>query len=256
MPKLLLNIPDLEKAEAFLVHFVPYLTFIEEAEMLEDTSAEATKEQEENVLLYEEKDTYTVEDLEAIVAAFPSDYAWTYSDLEKYFPQNLSIKVEIIDNQIFIMPTPSSEHQIISDELVFQFNLFVRAHQLGRVLSAPMDTKLDEDNTVQPDILFIAVSRYAIIEKNYINGAPDMVVEIWSPSNTQKERERKHNLYEGKAITEYWQIEPSRKSVLVETLGEAGQYEIFSQATEIGSVRSKVLEGFEINLAALFKHVE
>ncbi len=252
MPKLLLNIPDLEKAEAFLAHFVPYLTFIEEAEILE----EAVEEQEKNVCFYEEKDTYTIEDLEAIVAAFPQDYAWTYSDLEKYFPQDLSIKVEIIDNQIFIMPTPNFYHQKISMKLSREMSFFAEKYELGEVLTAPMDTKLDEDNVVQPDILFIAVSRYAVIEKNYINGAPDMVVEIWSPGNTQKERERKHSLYEGKAITEYWQIEPSKKSVLVETLGEAGQYEIFSQADTTGSVRSKVLEGFEIDLTLLFKQIE
>lgn len=252
MPKLLLNIPDLAKAQEFLAHFVPNLAFIEEAEILEDTE-EAPENKEKKALLYEEKDTYTVEDLESIVAEFPPDYAWTYSDLEKYFPQNLPIKVEIIDNQIFIMPTPNFYHQKISMKLSREMSFYAEKYELGEVLTAPMDTKLDENNTVQPDILFIAISRYPIIEKNYINGSPDMVVEIWSPGNSPQERERKHNLYEGKAVTEYWQIEPSEKSVLVEILGEESKYEVFSQAIQTGKIRSKVLEGFEIELEELFK---
>ncbi len=249
MPKLILNIPDLAKAKEFLTHFVPNLTFIETAEILEDSKENKAQHP---MSLHEVKDIYAIEDIEAIVDKFPKDYQWTYQDLVTYFPSDLPLKIEIIHNQIYLMPTPSTTHQIISDELVFQFNLFVRAKRLGRVLSAPMDTKLDEDNVVQPDILFVGVSRYHLIEKNCIAGSPDIVVEIWSPGNTKAERKRKHDLYQSKAVTEYWQIEPTQKEVLVKTLNKYGKYEVFSEAKASGTVKSSVLEGFELDLKQLF----
>lgn len=150
------------------------------------------------------------------------------------------------------MPSPNFNHQKISMRLSRQMSFFAEEKELGEVITDPMDTKLDEDNTIQPNILFIAVTRYEIIDKNYINGAPDMVVEIWLPGNSKKERERKHSLYESKAITEYWQIEPAEKEIVVETLDENGKYQPFSQAKETGIIQSKVLEGFEIDLKKIF----
>jgi Uma2 family endonuclease len=201
---------------------------------------------------FEEKDNYTFEDIKEIAAQFPVDYKWTYQDILIYFPQDLSIKVEIINNQLFIMPTPNTTHQIISDELVFQFNVFVRKNNLGRVLAAPMDVKFDENNTVQPDILFIAVTRYEIIKEKNIEGNPTMVVEIWSPSNKKKERESKKENYRKNGVTEFWQIYPKKKEVSVEVLNEKGEYEIYSEAKQEGCIKSKVLIGFEMELSAIF----
>lgn len=106
---------------------------------------------------------------------------------------------------------------------------------------------------MQTDILFIAITRYDIIGKNYIDGLPNMVVEIWSLGNTKKDRAHKHLLYESKSVTEYWQIEPKEKSVLIETSDKNGKYKTFSKGKEEGIVKSKVLEGFEIELKILFK---
>lgn len=246
MPQIVLTIPDLEKAEEFLAHFVPNLVFIENAEILEE-------EKSENGLLYEVKHSYTVEDIEAIIAQFPKDKKWTFSDYQKYLPENVLIPVEIINNQIYVMAAPNYNHQRISNRLSSRMTFYVEDNHLGEILVSLIDVKLNENNSVQPDILFIAVTRYEIISKNYIEGAPDMVVEIWSPGNSQKERENKHQLYESKGITEYWQIEPKQKEVWVETLEENGKYEIFSQAKETGTVQSKVLEGFEMDLQKLFQ---
>jgi len=254
MPKLLLDIPDLKKAKDFLTYFVPYLTFIEEAQIIEEEN-DSFKNQEDK-LLYEPKDNYTVEDIEGIIAHFPEDYHWTSQDLEKYFPQDLKIKVEIINNQIFVMPSPNSKHQIISDELIFQFNLFIRKHNLGRIIAAPMDTKFDENNVFQPDIMFVAISSYEIIKENYIEGSPNLVVEIWSPSNSKEEGENKQKEYEKNKVTEYWQIEPKEKAVLIETLDKNNKYETFSEAKEDGIVKSKVLEGFEIDVKDIFPKVK
>ncbi len=208
---------------------------------------------EEEIKKYKEKDNYTFEDIKEIATQFPKDYKWTYQDVVNYFPQDLSIKVEIINNQLFIMPTPNTTHQIISDELVFQFNLFIRKNKLGKVLAAPMDVKFDKDNIVQPDILFIAVSKYEIIGEKNIEGTPNLVVEIWSPSNKKKERDSKRELYQKNKVTEFWQIFPKKKQVRVEVLNEEGKYNVFSEAKEEGIIQSKVLLGFEMNVADIFE---
>ncbi len=105
----------------------------------------------------------------------------------------------------------------------------------------------------QPDIIFIAVSRYYIIENKKVKGTPNLVVEIWSPSNIKKEREMKHKTYQNQGVTEYWQIFPKKQEIRIEVLNEEGKYKLFSEATKIGKVKSKVLNGFEIEIETLFE---
>ncbi len=147
--------------------------------LIEDDDLE---EDPTEVALYYDPDklAYTVEDIEAIAQHFPKNYRWTYQDLQKYFPKDLKISVQIIQNQLFIMGSPNFQHQNISEELGFQFGTFIRNNKLGKLLYAPMDIKFDADNIVQPDIIFIAVSRYEVLGEQVITGAPNLVVEIWS----------------------------------------------------------------------------
>jgi Uma2 family endonuclease len=219
----------------------------------DDDDFEEEMNEAEKPLYYDpNKLAYTVEDIEAIAQHFPKNYRWTYQDLQKYFPQDLKISVQIIQNQLFIMGSPNRNHQDISHELAFQMTIFIKANKLGKIYTAPMDVKFDEDNVVQPDIIFIAVSRYEVLGEQIIEGAPSLVVEVWSPGNKMKECEWKHQLYENQGVTEYWQIYPKKKKITVEALNEENKYEIVSQASKKGTIRSQVLAGFEIELATLF----
>jgi Uma2 family endonuclease len=193
------------------------------------------------------------EEIQAIASHFPDNYQWTYQDLQTHFPKDLKISVQVIQNQLFIMPSPSLLHQSISEELTFQMGTFLRKHKLGKLMYAPMDVKFDEDNVTQPDILFVAISRYEILGENNVRGVPDLVVKIWSPANKKKERTLKNKLYQQQGVTEYWQIFPKKKEILIEVLNENQEYEIFSQAKKEGKVRSKVLEGFELSLEDIFE---
>lgn len=121
----------------------------------------------------------------------------------RFFPEDLHIKVEIIHNKIYVTHSPNLKHQKISNELSFQLTAFVKQLNLGTVLVAPMDVKLDENNIVQPDILFIAISNYDILGEKIVKGSPDLCVEIWSPSNIKKDCEMKQKLYENRNVKEY-----------------------------------------------------
>ncbi len=201
----------------------------------------------ENIVLDKDKSYYSLEDLQKISQQFPIDKKWNFDDLSLHFPQNLKHKVEILNNKLLIMAAPSFIHQKISMKLSRELSFFVENNNLGEILTAPIDTKLDDDNGVQPDILFIAITRYQIIKENYIDGAPDMVVEIWSPSNKKKERNAKHDLYEQKGVKEYWTIFPKKREIIVEVL-ENNQYKIFSKGKKNGVIQSSVLNGFEIKI--------
>lgn len=202
-----------------------------------------------------QKSDYTVEEIEEYAALFPKKYTWKSSDIETYFPQDLKVSVQIIQNQLFIMPSPNFNHQAISEELGFQMGTFVRQHKAGKIIYAPIDVQFDEDNLLQPDIIFIAVSRYHIIENKKVQEAPNLVVEIWSPSNAKKERDMKHKIYQNQGVTEYWQIFPKKREVKVEVLNDEGKYKLFSEAKKTGTVQSKVLNGFEIEIKTLFEEM-
>lgn len=263
MPKILINIPDEEKAREFLQYFVPNLSFIQEAHILENelekpNSLEENQEpslvQEPLALYNTPKHSYTLEDIQAIAGQFPSDHRWTYTDLQKYLPKNLKIKVEILNHQLFIMPSPNELHQFISGELEFALRSFIKQNKIhGKVYDAPFDVKIDENNVFQPDILYVSLSRYEIIHEKGINGAPDLVIEIWSESNSKKEREAKKALYAGHQVLEFWDVYPQKAHILVEVLDENGAYQIFSEAQEKGAVHSKILAGFSIQLEDIFQ---
>jgi Uma2 family endonuclease len=191
--------------------------------------------------------TYTYKDVVAIAEQYPEDKKWTYSELVRIFPANLKVKVEILNNKLLIMPSPSFIHQKISRILSNKMTNFAEERNLGEVLYAPMDTKFDENNVEQPDILFIAITRYDIIEENCINGAPDIVVEIISPANKKQERDDKHALYERTGVKEYWTVYPKKRTIKVETL-EEGKFQLYSEGKKTGEICSKVLEGFSVKI--------
>ncbi|MDX2303363.1 MAG: Uma2 family endonuclease [Microscillaceae bacterium] len=262
MPKILINIPDEEKAQEFLQYFVPNLSFIQEVHILENepeksVSLEENQEpslvQEPLALYNTPKHSYTLEDIQAIAGQFPSDHRWTYTDLQKYFPQNLKIKVEILNHQLLIMPSPEQLHQDITFELCAALKTFVRNNQLGDVIIAPFDVILNQGNVVIPDVIFVSVQKKEILDGKKAKGAPDLVVEVWSPGNKKKERETKKELYASNGILEFWEVYAQKAHILVEVLDENGAYQIFSEAQEKGAVHSKILAGFSIQLEDIFQ---
>jgi Uma2 family endonuclease len=268
MPKILLDIPDDAQAQIFLQYFVPNLSFVATAELFEDLyqqendngqlSVDVTDDNEEDEetdnqvseppLYYTPKPSYTVQDIEAIAAQFPGDYQWTYNDLQQYFPQNLKIKVEILANELLIMPSPSQKHQEIVGELYVAMRTFSKKNKLGKVILSPFDMVFDENTVQTPDIFYVSISRQEILDGKRALGDPDLVVEVWSEGNKKREREEKRALYEQKGVTEFWAIYPKKEKITVEVLNEQGKYQVYSEAKKSGEIHSKILEGFSINV--------
>jgi Uma2 family endonuclease len=125
---------------------------------------------------------------------------------------------------------------------------------LNELFHAPFDVVLDEPankNTFQPDILFIYKERLEIIEKQRINGAPDLAVEILSPSTTRRDRVEKSRIYYKYGVKEYWIVDPDAKIVEVFTPGEKKW--ILHEAYHNDEIlTSPLLPGLQINLVDVF----
>ncbi len=158
--------------------------------------------------------------------------------------------LELIHGEFVLSPSPNFYHQDIVSTLLVLLWQFVKQHDLGKVVTAPMDVYLSEQDVLQPDILFIAKDRLHIV-RDRIMGAPDLVIEILSPSNAQNDLWTKRLIYEAAGIKEYWIVDPDTKRVELSENIE-GRFVRFTEAEKQGRVESKVLPGFAFDVSAIF----
>lgn len=121
---------------------------------------------------------------------------------------------EVIDNTLYMSPSPTTDHQRILFDLAYQLRSATKDTGLGEVFIAPCDVYLDaEQNVVQPDIIYIKKEHANIIQRKGIYGAPDLVIEILS-SNKNYDKEKKFELYRRNGIAEYIIVDADSKEVL------------------------------------------
>lgn len=132
-------------------------------------------------------------------------------DLYKGLPEGTLC--QLINNQIIMSPAPSNEHQKIAAKLFNQLMNFVEKESLGEARFAPYDVYLGKRNVFQPDILFIANHHLSNIQNDGLHGAPDLIIEILSPSTAKYDLEEKKDMYEQYGVQEYWIVDPSNKQV-------------------------------------------
>jgi Uma2 family endonuclease len=121
---------------------------------------------------------------------------------------------EIIDGEHFVNPAPNLYHQHVSRHLQHQLFTAIEIQGLGIVINAPVDLQLGQHDIVQPDLVVVTLAKKSILTPSKIKGAPDLVVEILSPSNTKYDTEIKRALYERSGVPEYWIVDPDEHSVL------------------------------------------
>jgi Uma2 family endonuclease len=119
---------------------------------------------------------------------------------------------QLIENNLVMSPPPSDNHQKILIEISAQLFAFVRQYQLGEVRVAPYDVFLDLKNAYQPDIVFISKDNLHLIKEDGLHGAPDLLIEILSPSTAKDDLEEKKDVYERCGVKEYWVVDPTTKS--------------------------------------------
>ena len=126
---------------------------------------------------------------------------------------------ELIDGELYRMAAgASTKHQLVTLELAALLRESVRRRTLGGALGwifiAPYDVILSDANTVEPDILFVSAARRSIITERACEGAPDLVVEVLSPSNSRRDLEVKRELYARFGVPEYLIVDPYQETVV------------------------------------------
>ena len=207
--------------------------------------------------LYEEKDSYGIEDIELILSHFPADKKWTAEELEDeyIFPPDLTVKIELIDYSLHVMPDPTARHQEILGNIFAAIHQFMKKHKLGKVYPAPFSLHIDEGNVRKPDIVVVLSQKVDRVTARGIAEAPDLVVEVMSPANYKKLREEKKKAYADFGIREYWEIYPEEEKIQVSKLLAETGYQVFSVASPTADntvAHSKILEGFSLSLEAVF----
>ena len=179
---------------------------------------------------------------------------FTFAD---YLTWNEDEHIELIDGEAVMMAPPSTAHQLISGELFRQLANFLEGKKC-RAIPAPFAVRLfenendapsDVQTVVEPDIS--VVCDRSKLDDHGCKGAPDMVIEILSPSTRRHDRLVKLNLYQRAGVKEYWIVSPGEQTVEVLLL-ETGRLvpHGFYEKNDIAKVN--VLEGCFLELSKVF----
>ena len=178
----------------------------------------------------------------------------TYAD---YLTWQDNKRWEVLDGIPCMQVAPSWQHQVISRELMTQFNLYLKDKEC-QVFASPFDLRIPENDEsdeevetiLQPDIVVVC-------DKNKLKGSgyygvPSLVVEITSPSTTKVDKILKFNKYEHAGVKEYWIVEPDGKVVSVFTLQSNNRYGRPETYSEENSIKVSVLPDFIVDLNTIF----
>jgi Uma2 family endonuclease len=170
----------------------------------------------------------------------------TYTDLQAFPEDNL--RRELIDGELIVTAAPRTRHQIVVANLTYHLGSYAREHG-GQVFPAPTDVYFSDINVVEPDVLFVRAENLAKIEKSFVRAAPDLVVEVSSPSTRRLELVRKRELYERFAVPEYWYVDIEVDQVQLYHLPEG--YGVARIAGRSQTIEAAAIPGFSISVDEL-----
>ena len=179
-----------------------------------------------------------------------SALAYTRYTCEEVDSWDTDERYELIDGELFLMASPLRVHQEIIIELLRQFSNFLRGKSC-KVYCAPFAVYLNDDNytKVEPDIVVIC-DKLKLTDQG-CSGAPDLIIEILSPSSLRHDKITKYNKYLNAGVREYWIIDPKGKLASVYLL-ENGEY-LAKSYSETDKISVSVLEDCEIELKHVFE---
>lgn len=181
------------------------------------------------------------------------------AEVELYFPTeeefeawcDEDVKAEYVDGRV-IMHSPASIRRVdIVSFLVTLLKLFVAKHDLGVVLGPELQVRLRPGLRRVPDLLFVAKERTDILRETFVEGPPDLVIEIVSPDSIARDWREKYLEYEQAGVSEYWVIDPQAQRMDVYQLEKAGRYKAL--VAEEGVYHSRVVSGFWLRTGWLWQ---
>ena len=185
----------------------------------------------------------------------PIPLALTYEDYLG-FPDD-GKRHELLEGEHMMTPAPSAFHQVVVGELVHAFKSFLAGRALGMVLTAPIDVILSPTDVVQPDVCFVRQERLAIVTRRGLEGAPDLMVEVLSPTTRQTDETTKLHVYAKRGVGEYWIVDLEERTLRCLRWSEAGYRPQDERRFAGGDVlTTALLPGFQLPLDSLFRDLD
>jgi len=177
----------------------------------------------------------------------------TYQDLIR-LPED-RLRHELIEGEHIISATPTMRHQRVAFDLAFAISAFVRPRGLGTVFMAPLDVLFSQLDVVEPDVLYVSMSNAHRLQERYVEGAPDLAIEVLSPSSVRTDKIRKLGLYERHGVREYWIADPATDTIEVYRLTAAGRLALQASLSHAAGdvLETPLLPGLRIALSEIFE---
>jgi Uma2 family endonuclease len=176
---------------------------------------------------------------------------WEFRNIE--FSDDDPFRYELIYGNIVKKTAPTLQHQRISRKLLVALDNFITQNKLGEIFDAPVNVVFDENNVVEPDLVFVSEAKKSILDENegVILGVPDLIIEIISPSSVKNDRGTKMDLYEYFGVLEYWIVDPNNASIELYVL-ENKVWKLKEVAGKEDILKSKILEGLKLEVSKIF----
>ncbi len=171
----------------------------------------------------------------------------TYEDLLAFPEDNL--RRELIDGDLIVTAAPSTRHQRAVVNLPAALLGHVKQHG-GDVFPAPTDVYFTNVDVVEPDVVYVSPARLAQVQEQFVQGPPDVVIEVSSPSTRRLELVRKRELYERFEVPEYWYVDLDAERIEVYHLDE-GRYPTPILLGRGETLTSPLIPGFEVQVDEL-----
>jgi Uma2 family endonuclease len=185
-----------------------------------------------------------------IAELFPNQGAWSVHD---YLALNTNRLIEFSDGQLEMLPMPTEDHQLIVAFLYEMLKRFVSPQKLGKALFAPLRVQLREGKFREPDIVFMLAENDDRRGKKFWRGA-DLVMEVVSEDNPERDLVQKRDEYAQAGISEYWTVDPRTRTIIVHTLdSSAGSYRQAGQYSAGTMAQSVLLNGFTVDVTEVFR---
>ena len=185
-----------------------------------------------------------------IAQLFPAQGHWSE---EEYLALDTNHLIEFSHGQLEVLPMPTQSHQLLIIALFELLRNFVREGQLGTVLLAPMRVQLWPGKFREPDILFMRTENDDRRSDKFWQGA-DLVMEIVSPNDPERDKVTKRREYAQAAIPEYWIVDPAGASISVLTL-QGQEYALHGEFVSGETATSVLLDRFTVEVTAVFSEV-
>jgi len=178
---------------------------------------------------------------------------YTYEDY-KILTATSDRHYELINGDLYMNPSPTVAHQVISMNIVSRLERHVSEARCGRVFHPPLDVVLgqgEKRSVVQPDIMFVSSERKSLMTEDEIAGAPDLIVEILSPGTARRDLGVKKALYAQSGVVEYWIVNPELGIVDLYSLADSFAEPVRHSLGE--TLLSHAVPGFELTIADVFR---